>query len=217
MLASRSSTVAEIERQLTAWRTHAEGRAASLRERDRNHSGGRAGRGRRGSRGPTRRPTRRSRQVRHCTLLPGTAERLGRSFLGRLGSRPSALDRSPSSWEPPAPSARSCTAPAHPCSTWAPQALEVASRAGLPGQTELALDTSDGLGPEIASGARARRRRVGRHALDRRSPTLARRAVGHASRPPRGDGQGRAARLTRARTRSCGCSTRSNRRRCVRS
>jgi N-acetylglucosaminyldiphosphoundecaprenol N-acetyl-beta-D-mannosaminyltransferase len=30
-------------------------------------------------------------------------------------------------------------------------ALEVASRAGLPGQPELALDTSDGLGPEIAA------------------------------------------------------------------
>ena len=77
-------------------------------------------------------------------------------------------------------------------------ALEVASRAGLPGQTEFALDTSDGLGPEIATALGSTTSSL--PSCSR--PTLAgltRRAVGHASRPPRGDGQGRAARLARAR------------------
>ncbi len=176
------------------------GRTGSLRERQLTHPGGCARRGRRGYRGPTREPTRRSRQVRHRTLVSGTAERIGRALFRGFGWRSSQVDRSASSW-----GSRTCRLEAVPSGNvreppWRGRAGScVTSRSpGPDGARSRHLRRSR---PGDRGSARARRRRAGRHALDRHTPTLARRAVRHASRPPRGDGQGCSARLTRARNR----------------
>ena len=96
-------------------------------------------------------PTRGSRQVRHGTLVSGTAERIGRALFRGFGSRSSQVDRSASSW-----GSRTCRLEAVPSGNVRDTALaregwnlrhEPVSRA----KTELALDTSDGLGPEIAA------------------------------------------------------------------